>query len=105
MRNVPFTLFFWHYGAFFLLSTLLLAASFLALNRQKRPRFFWICWSVFMFGAFFLLMILVPWWAGISLLLPPGLLYGIVYLAAREAPLGKNAQTPPEDIPSEERPR
>jgi hypothetical protein len=86
------------YGVLVLLFLLFAASSLLGLGRHGHPRPFWVCWGVFMFGTFFFLLALGLWWIGAALLLPLGLLYGIVYCALRESP--QEDPLPPEEISS-----
>ncbi len=55
-----------------------------------------------MFSSTLFLGFLAPWWMGVVLLVPSGLLCGIVYVALRKAP--KKGPSP-EDILHEERPQ
>ncbi|HPJ26752.1 MAG TPA: hypothetical protein PLW97_12680 [Synergistaceae bacterium] len=98
MRDLPVVISSWQWGALLFLFFLLPASHLL--NYKKRPGPFWICWGVFMLVSSLFLAVLAPWWVGGALLLPSGLLCGIVYLALRKAPKKKD---PPEDISHEER--
>lgn len=101
MKNLPFLpLAFWKWGVLFLLFLLLLLSQVLIYRKGPRP--FWMCWVVFMLLSTFFLGFLAPWWMGAALLIPSGLLYGIVYVALRKAP---KKEPSPEDIFHEERPQ
>ncbi len=84
MKDLSFTLSSWQYGILVLLFLFSAASGLLGLSYRRHPRPFWACWGVFMFGTFFFLLALRLWWIAAALLLPLGLLYGIVYCALRE---------------------
>ena len=95
MKDLSFTFSSWQYGILFLLFLFFAASGLVGTGHRGHPRPFWVCWGVFMFGTLFFFVALGLWWIGTALLLPLGLLYGIVYCALRELP---QKPLPPEEI-------